>query len=469
MGTRNGNRQHGQQMSRRRLGGLLSAGVGGVVLAACGAQGIAGETELNAKPPRSVPLMVWARSASDKGVFDNIAPLVEERYPHLAVTTEAVSGIYDKIVVTLAGGGAPDLAVVNMPFGVPMIGQGAFLKLQPYVARDREVGTELKSFSPPALQAYRYKNELYAIPVTSETIVLWYNEDLIRQANLPLPHEIENDAQKWSWDTLLDYARKLNRGRGQDREVFGLWVGAGIQASWGNLVHSNGGRILSEDGAKMVLSEASAVDAVQWAVDAIWKHDLAPQPATTKATPNRELFALGKLAMVWDGEYFRRYLFGPRTPQGVPFKFNLAQIPFAPRTRKRANIFHSLALPILRDAKAPDAAWQYLRVFAGKDAQQFITDDWGSRGGNQKTYEPWLESNAGGGPPANYAAIVKSDAHGVPYPASPYLASNELTEYLNQLMPQIFESTLPVRTGLQQIDQQTNARLEPAARAATKP
>ena len=52
------------------------------------------------------------------------------------------------------------------------------------------------------------------------------------------------------------------------------------------------------------------------------------------------------------------------------------------------------------------------------------------------------------------------------YPASPYLPSNDLTEPLNRLMPAIFENQVPVRSGLQQIDQETNAKLEPAAKAA---
>ena len=52
------------------------------------------------------------------------------------------------------------------------------------------------------------------------------------------------------------------------------------------------------------------------------------------------------------------------------------------------------------------------------------------------------------------------------YPASPYLASNELTESMDRLMPQIFDNKLPGRAGLQQIDQETNAKLEPAARTA---
>jgi multiple sugar transport system substrate-binding protein len=456
-------------LSRRYVLGAtaIAAGAAGAgALAACSGAGGREAGSAAGKPPRSVPLSIWARGASDKLVFDQIADVVEARAPHLAVTTEVAEAINDKLVVALAGGGAPDLAVVNMPFGVPMMGENAFRSLQPYLVKDRATEQELKSFAPPALQAYRHNNELYAIPITNETIVLWYNADLLRQAGLPPPAEIENDPQKWSWDTLLDYARKLNRGREQTRDVFGLWVGSGIQASWGNLVYSNGGRILNEAGSKLVLSEPAAAEGIQWCVDAIWRHDVAPQPATTRADPNRVLFANGRLGMVWDGEFFRRYLFGPQTPQGLPFRFDLAQIPFAPRTRQRANVFHTLGLPILRPTTVPEGAWDYLRVFATKDAQQFITDGWGSRGGNQKTYEPWLKSNAGGGPPANYAAIVRSDAHGLVYPASPYLASNDLTEPLNRLMPPIFDNQVPVRSGLQQIDQETNAKLEPAAKAA---
>ena len=458
------------RLSRRRVlrwaPGAIAVGAGGAALAGCAQGGSGGEERLNQQPARSVPVSVWSRGVSDKAVFDQITPLVEAKYPHLAITSEAVTGINDKIVVGLAGGDAADLAVVNMPFGVPMIGQNAFLKLQPMLARDKETDAELKQFAPPALQAYRYRNELYAVPVTSESIVFWYNEDLLRQANLTPPHELENDPAKWNWDVALDYARRLNRGRDQERELFGLYVGGGVQASWGNLVHSNGGRILNEDGSKMLLGSGEAADAVQWAVDTIWKHDVGPQPATLKAQPNRTLFAAGRLAMVWDGEFFRRYLFGAQTPQGVPFKFNVAQIPFAPRTKQRAQVAHALALPILRTSKTPDAAWQYLKVFATPPAQQLITDGWGSRGGHQKTYEPWLKTNAGGGPAANYAAIVKADAYGVPYPASPFIAANELSEPMDRIMPQIFEGATAVRPGLQEIEQTTNVKLEPAAKAA---
>ena len=454
----------GPPVTRRRLAASLVPIT--AALAACaGSTGAAREDALSKQPPRSVPLTIWARNTIDKGIFDKIAPLVEQRFAHLAITTEAVSDINDKLVVALAGGTGPDLAVLFMAFFAPMVGKGAFRSLQPFIARDRATEQELKSFTPPSLQAFRAKGELYAVPITSESIVCWYNEDLLRQYGLTPPHELEDDVQKWTWDTMLDYSQKLNRGRGQDREVFGLSIGEARIQGWGNLVYTNGGRIVSDDGTKLVMSQPATVEAIQWAVDTIWKHDVAPQRVTLQTTLNRALFAAGRLAMLIEGEYFRRYLFGPQSLGGT-FKFNLSVIPFSPRTKKRASVYHSLALGMMQSAKVPDAAWQYLTVFATKDAQQLITDGWGSRGGNQKTYESWLKSNAGGGPPANYAAIVKADATTVPVPLSPYMSENDLIEPLVRLMPKIYDNALSVRDGLQQIDQETNAKLEPAVRAA---
>lgn len=455
------------RLTRRRVWAGAAPAVS--LLAACAGSGtgISADSALSKQPPKSVPLTVWARNPIDKGIFDKVAPLVEQRYPHLAISTEPVSDINDKLVVALAGGTGPDLAVLFMAFFAPMVSKGAFRSLQPFMAKDRATDQELKNFTPPSLQAFRAKNELYAVPITSESIVFWYNEDLLRQHSLVPPHEFEDDAQRWTWDTVLDYAQKLNRGRGQDREVFGLSVGEARIQGWGNLVYTNGGRMVADDGTKMVMSQPATAEAIQWAVDSIWRHDVAPQRTTLQATLNRALFASGRLAMLFEGEYFRRYLFGPQSLGGT-FKFNLSVVPFSPRTRKRASVYHSLGLGMMQSAKVPEAAWQYLTVFAGKEAQQLVTDGWGSRGGHQKTYEPWLKSNAGGGPPANYAAIVKADLSTLPVPLSPYMAENDLIEPMVRLMPKIYDNALSVRDGLQQIDLETNAKLDPVVRAAPK-
>ena len=107
----------------------------------------------------------------------------------------------------------------------------------------------------------------------------------------------------------------------------------------------------------MQLASAEGAEAVQWAVDTIWKHDVGPQPATLRAQPNRALLPPPG-GWRWCGTGILPALpLRGQIPQGVPFKFNLAQIPFAPRTRKRAHVSDALGLPILRTSKTPDEAY----------------------------------------------------------------------------------------------------------------
>ena len=100
-----------------------------------------------ARPARSVPLSLWARGVSDKAVFDQITPLVEGRYPHLAVTSEAVTGINDKIAW-----GSPRVTWLmwrwsTCPWGCPGWGRAPSSSCNP-PARDRETDAELEGFCP---------------------------------------------------------------------------------------------------------------------------------------------------------------------------------------------------------------------------------------------------------------------------------------------------------------------------------
>lgn len=439
-------------------------------------------TAAAAAPKAAAPaeIVIWPRNTSDEAVFNDMKALVSQKAPGLTLKLETPpDAIYDKLQVALAGNVGPDSAPINMPWGIPTISKGLWLNLKDLLKADTETQKLISDdFAKPALQSYTFKGDLYAVPATSESIVLWYNEDKLKEAGLTPPAEIEDDPAKWNWNSLLEYARKLNKGTGRDRTFYGMHVyGApgdyGMQGGWGNLVYSNGGRIVSEDGEKWALNSPEGREALQYTMDSWAKHDVAPAADTTSnATANtgRMLFQTGKLGLIFDGEFFRRNLFGPRAPKdGIPFKWNLAQLPFAPKTNKRGMVYHTLALPINKASKNPEAAWRFLSIFATREAQQLITDKWGSRAANTKTYEPWLKSNAGGGPVANWAAITKADGHGIPFPVSPYLESKALLETHSRILYDVvFQGKQPLEEGLAQIEKETNARLEAAVREQKK-
>src|SRR5690242_5960804 len=94
-------------MSRRGVLRAAAGSLGAAAVAACGGAGQPAPGGAATKPARSVPIAIWARGASDKLVFDKIADVVATQAPHLAVSTEVTDAINDKLVVALAGGGAP--------------------------------------------------------------------------------------------------------------------------------------------------------------------------------------------------------------------------------------------------------------------------------------------------------------------------------------------------------------------------
>ncbi len=493
------------QMSRRRLVASIAAAATLPFLAACGAAPAPTEVPKPAaaapaapapaaaakpadaaksaeapKPAAAAPaagakpveITFWPRNASESEVvWQKLLPIAKQMFPELTVKLEPPAEDFNgKLLIAYTGGTAPDGGVTGLSAFKAFIGRKMFKSIQPYVDGDNEVVTLLKEYVPAAIKGYSYQKQLYATPTVNESILVFYNKDAMTEAGLTPPREIENDPTKWNWNTMVDYAKKLNKGTGFRRQRFGIaaTAEAGISAiseSWGNLAYGRGARFLDDDGEKWLFNNQEAKDSVQYIVDLIHKHDVHPDigESTTAKIRDRGFFQNAQVAMVVQGEYFRRYLWGSGKPtNGFTFAYDMAMMPFNPISGKRTNIYHGNGSFMISQTKNPDAAWRWLKVIFTKESQQIITDNWGSRGGHKGTYEPWLKSNAGGGPPGlNYEAIIKADGDTEPYPTTPFLTQAALMEPTARILyDSVFQNKMPVDQGLDQIAKETTALLE---------
>ena len=223
-------------------------------------------------------------------------------------------------------------------------------------------------------------------------------------------------------------ARALNRGSGVERARYGLMVtgrktNAAISESWGNLIYANEAQFLDERGAKWVLNSPPGLATLEWIMSLQNRHGVHPEVEHYLAQNvlDRTLFQQGRLAMLIQGEFLGRYLYGnQKPPGGIPFGYDIAQLPFAPGKRKRASVYNGNGLAMIRGTKQPEGVWQWLHVCSTKEAQAQITTHWGSRGAHQGTYDSWLKDGGAGGPAGlNYSAIVKAAGYAVSYPVSP--------------------------------------------------
>ena len=426
------------------------------------------ETVVVKQVQETTKVIFWPRGASDEETFTRMLPIAREMFPEIDVVFQTpAERIYEKLRVSLAGGTAPDATVMNTPSGVPMIGEGIFLPLTPFLNKDTAVKDALdNNFAQAAVTAYSFQDELFCIPITSESQVVWYNKDAMEEAGLTPPAEIEDDPDKWNWDTLIEYAQKLNKGEGRDRERFGI-VSWGIQSGYGNYLYAMGGRFFTDDGKKTAINSPEGAQALQFVKDMIFKWDVSPGADTmTDGTMTRTMFQIGGTGIITQGEYFRRYLWGSRAPsEGIEMNYDLARWPFAP-SGKRTVVYHCLGAPIIKGTKIPDETWKWLQVIASQRAQQIVTDHWGSRGADERTYQPWLDGNAGGGPEGlNYSAITRGDEDAFPYPVTPYMSYGPVGEVEGRYVrDQILRDSISIEEGLAAMEQELNAAIATSMR-----
>ncbi len=427
---------------------------------------------MSAASGKAVEIEFWPRSPSESSVvWEKILPIAKQMYPDLTIKlSPPPEDFNNKLLVAYAGGTPPDAGVTGLSAFRAFIGKKVFRSIQNFVDADAEVQGWLKDYVPAAIQGYSYQGKLYATPTVNESIVLFYNADAMKEAGLTPPREIESDPQKWNWDTLVTYAKALNKGTGPRRARFGVVCTSNkgtsaISEAWGNLVYARGGRLLDPDGEQCTFNSPETIEALQWIVDLTFKHDVMPNVADSASASvlDRAYFQNGQMGMVVQGEYFRRYLWGTGKPSGgIPFKYDLALMPFCPATGKRTNIYHGNGSFMVSQTKNPNATWEWIKVIFTKQAQEIITAFWGSRAANETTYGDWLKSNAGGGPPdLNYDAIVSADKDTVPYPTTPYLTPEaEMEPTVRVMFDNVFQNKLPVKDGVEQIVRETNALLE---------
>jgi multiple sugar transport system substrate-binding protein len=418
-------------------------------------------------------VMFWPRGANDEMVLTSMLPMAKELYPEIEIVFDTPpEGIYDKLAVSIAGGTAPDSTVINTPWGVPMIGQGAFLSLQDYIEADAAISESFaEHYARPSVAAYSLDGASYTVPMTSESIVMWYNLDAIEEAGLVAPREIEDDPDAWNWTTLVEYADALNIGTGRDRERFGIICSGyrdayGLQTGFGNFVYSNGGSFMSEDGKSCTFDSPENAEALQFVYDFIYTHDTHPEITSLLDSQSvRTVFLNQQSGLLLEGEFLRRYLWGAQAPsEGISFRYDLAKMPFI--NGERAMVYHCLGAPILKDSANPDATWKWLSVIGSLEAQQLITDTWGSRGSDTRTYASWLEADGHGGPDGiNVAAITNSDEFGVPFPVSPYMQTSELLEPITRVIYElVLQNSMPVGEGLTEVQREISERLERSMR-----
>ena len=323
-------------------------------------------------------------------------------HPNIRVEVESVPWLrmFDKLLVSTAGGRTPDVSRISSTYFVPCAAKNLLEDLDPYIKGDPEF--DISDFYKPAVEGWgTYKGRIYAIPGDVDIYAMYYNKNMFDKYHIPYPDGT------WDWDKFLEVAKKLSIDTDGDGKLE-QW-GCVPDLTWQAYIWQNGGDVLDADSARCILDSPEANEGLQWMCDLRLKYHVAPSAADAADIGSQKLFTNGQIGMYVSGSWAAGIIF----PKEITtFEYDCAPLP---KGKERASFIGGAAFGILRGSKHKKEAWELIKFITSPSMQKHFAE--------KMQIIPSRRSVAESGaylflkdPPKNKKAFIDSIAYGHPLP-----------------------------------------------------
>lgn len=310
-------------------------------------------TLLHAADKLTLRYAVWDRNQLP--AEQEIAKRFEQANPDIKIEIELTPSAqyFVKLDSAAAGGVAPDIFWINMPYFVQYAKNGIMEPLAPYI---KDSGLKLDDVVASSVKAYQYDGQQMAIPRDVDSIAVWYNKKLFDQAGVSYP------TSDWSWDDLKNKATALKNGL--KGAAFPLVMDLSIdgQDSYMNLLFQNGNHIVPKDGQPTDIANDKSIWVYQQ-LQGMMKDGLMPSAQQMSEVKTENIFQSNRAAMVYAGSWL-----------AAPFANNPLindhiGVVMMPKIERQSGVAHSLAFAMSAKSAHKQAAWKYI-AFMSSEASQ---------------------------------------------------------------------------------------------------
>ncbi|MFW2574750.1 sugar ABC transporter substrate-binding protein [Serratia nevei] len=310
-------------------------------------------TLLHAADKITLRYAVWDRNQLP--AEQEIAKRFEQANPNIKIEIELTPSAqyFVKLDSAAAGGVAPDIFWINMPYFVQYAKNGIMEPLAPYI---KDSGLQLDDVVASSVKAYQYDGQQMAIPRDVDSIAVWYNKKLFDQAGVSYP------TSDWSWDDLKNKATALKSGL--KGAAFPLVMDLSIdgQDSYMNLLFQNGNHIVPKDGQPTDIANDKSIWVYQQ-LQGMMKDGLMPSAQQMSEVKTENIFQSNRAAMVYAGSWL-----------AAPFANNPLindhiGVVMMPKIERQSGVAHSLAFAMSAKSAHKQAAWKYI-AFMSSEASQ---------------------------------------------------------------------------------------------------
>ena len=389
--------------------------------------------------------------------YEEVVARFHAQHPDVEVTLSIIpgnqAGYLEAIPVMIAGGVPPDLGVVAPNIFDAWASQGVLQSLQPFIDRD---GFDTSVLFPRSTSDFRYQpgsvrtgeGPLYAIPVTFQTQSMFiYNVPLFDQAGLAYPGD------DFSWESMLDAARKLTRDHGNDgvMDQWGINPPAALNGWVWPFIESAGGKFISDDYTRMAIRDEPALRALEWLYEFATGYDVTSNVGWLEG--KHGMYVVGQFAV---------HLY--RWHETAPFEWDVAHYPKNPVTGGRKVNTASDAIAMFSGARNPEAAWTFLKFLAGEELQSWAAETYARPVPHIQAAVNALYNDRAtgvpGGVPRSYRLMREILSSTVDMPRGLYFS--EIQTNSARIWGQIIRREVPFAQGIGEMEQLGNIALNRA-------
>jgi multiple sugar transport system substrate-binding protein len=354
-----------------------SAPAGGL-LGACGLPGTARTGESVATTftkPVTVSYLMWpSTTPAEQAQIINLADKLKTKQPTITMELTMGSGVFDdQLLAMYSAGTPPDTWQASSDNYKGYISKDMLLDVTPFTKRD---GTDFSDIYPFLTSAYRIKGGTYGWPFGGGNVVVFYNKALYQREALPDPNDLAVQ-KKWDFTALLEAARRTTKK--SDSGTVTQW-GLSTTGYWQNYVWATGGELFDPDVTKCLLDQPRAIEGMQFEADLYARHGVAA--ANSAQLGGQSVF------LAFDQGLAAAYSHGTWTiddrRNGAQFEWDIAPFPTGPHGHQ-ATISPPGSIGISRPSKVPEATWEWLKAYLGREAARGLLIETGSLAGSKQT------------------------------------------------------------------------------------
>jgi multiple sugar transport system substrate-binding protein len=316
----------------------------GLLLSSCASattQPVASQAPVTTEAPaQPVTITVWDYYGEATPVLPLIEPFMAA-HPNITIKYEALDWdtTLEKLNVVLTGGTPPDVVTVDMTWIPKFASLGAFTDLKPLSGGMLNDVAWDQAYTPGALKAITYNNQIIAALYDFDVYALYYRSDLFEQKGLQVPT---------TWDELMTVAKALREG---DLYYYEFDADTFHGSQW---IYENGGTLLSPDNKTVVFNSPEAVGGITF--DASLLTEGVAINWTTDQGERIQGVKDGRIAMFSDGPYYMGIM-----KSAAPEMTSQWRVALHPYNKQPGSYLGGTGLAIPASSTQKEAAWEFVQ------------------------------------------------------------------------------------------------------------